>query len=89
MTTIYLTTIYTRRGSQIITVSADWSQGSCVVKGDPCRRQVADFQHEPEEALRAALENCTLLEGMPAHNTKAAIEEAMATAVLSDEDQLP
>ena len=80
-----MTTIYTKWGSDIIAVSADWAQASCPVEGDEHGRQVADFSHSPEAALRAALEDCASHERMSDDEAEEAIDEAMSEATHSDE----
>ena len=76
------TTISTKWGSDTVSVSADWAQASCPVYGDTRGRQVADFRHRPELAIRAALEDCAASEGMDmdAIATKAMISEAVDAA---------
>lgn len=80
-----MTTIYTKWGSDIIAVSADWAQASCPVEGDEHGRQVADFRHSPEAALRAALEDCASIEGMDDDEAEKAIDAAMSKATHADE----
>ena len=77
------TTIHTKWGADDVAVSADWAQASCTVEGDDHGRQVADFRHSPEAALRAQLEDCAIIEGMD--DAEAAIAAAMEEAILEEE----
>jgi len=79
-----MTTIYTKWGSDIVAVSADWSQAACPVTGDEHGRQVADFRHSPEAALRASLADCASHEGMDDDEAETAIEAAMSHAKHAD-----
>lgn len=74
------TTIYTEWGSDIVAVSADWAEAACPVEGDAHGRQVADFRHSPEAALRAALEDCASAERMDEDEVEDSIDAAMSDA---------
>jgi len=76
------TTIWTKWGSDIVAVSADWAQAACPVEGDEHGRQVADFRHSPEAALRASLEDCARIEG--ADDADDAVDAAMSEATHED-----
>ncbi len=78
------TTIHTKWGDDDIAVSANWAQASDPVEGDAHGRQVADFRHSPEAALRAQLEECACIEGMD-DEADAAIDAAMADATMEEE----
>mgnify|MGYP000213683603 CR=1 FL=1 len=58
------TTYSTKWGSDVVSVSADWGEASSRVEGVSGGRQVADFRHSGEAALRAALVECAETEGM-------------------------
>ena len=79
-----MTTIWTKWGSDIVAVSADWAQAACQVMGDEHGRQVADFRHSPEAALREALEDCASHEGMDDDEASDAIDAAMSCAKRAD-----
>lgn len=75
------TTYTTRWGSDDISVTADWAQASCPVEGDEHGRQVADFRHDGEAALRTALEDCASMEGMSDDESASMIDAAMVEAI--------
>ena len=79
------TTIHTKWGNDVVAVSADWAQASDPVEGDDHGRQVADFRHSPEAALRAQLEDCACIERMDDDEAEAAIDAAMEEAIHEDE----
>lgn len=78
------TTIWTTWGNDIIAVSADWSEASCQIEGDSHGRQVAEFCHHPNAALRAALEDKAQSEGLPLDYSRLQIDRAMDSAVHED-----
>ena len=64
-TTTYTTTYTTTCWGQAYSVRANWAQASCPVEVryqsepwtyDPCGRQVSEFRHSPEDAMRAWIE---------------------------------
>lgn len=58
-------TLYkTKWGSDTIEIAADFSQASCQVWGVSGGRQVADFRHDSTLAMRSALEDCALADGL-------------------------
>ena len=76
-----MSTLKTRWGSDIISVSANWNEASDQVTGDITGGyQVADFRHRPQRALRRALEQCAAEEGMSAEDSAALIETALDNA---------
>jgi hypothetical protein len=78
-----LTTHKTMWGESEIEVSADWAQASSPVWGVPGGRQVADFRHRPERAIRAAVESCATAEGLDIEDADVAakIQAAVDSAV--------
>lgn len=58
-----MTTYRTEWGADTIEISADFTQAANQVIGTN-GRQVADFQHRPEQAMRYALEREAQAEGM-------------------------
>lgn len=78
------TTIHTRWGSDTIAVSADWAQSSCPVEGDAHGRQVADFRHDPTEALRAAVMDAAMADGLSESDADQLAEVALLRAVHAD-----
>ena len=67
----------TNWGDDTITISADFSEASSPVIGDPCGRQVADFRHSPRRAMRAALEAAARADGLQAEEAEDKIEDAL------------
>lgn len=78
------TTIYTQWGRDTIAVSADWSQASCAVEGDAHGRQVADFRHNPTEALRVAVMDAAMVDGLSESDADHLSEVAVLKAVHAD-----
>ena len=73
-------------GSVTVAVAARWSDASAPVMiwdggWSDSPRQVADYGHSPSRALRAALEECAIAEGLDADQAEALIEQAMDEAV--------
>jgi len=83
------TKYFTEWGSDYVSVSADWSEASSLVEGVSGGRQVADFRHSGEAALRAALEECAVTEGMGIEDdaTIEMIDHAMEGMRVADEDE--
>lgn len=76
------TTYRTVWGADAIEITADFAQASCPVEGTN-GRQVADFRHEPAEALRYAIESEARAEGLDPEDGEVAalIDNAVANMV--------
>ncbi len=75
-----MTTYTTTWGSDTIEITADFTQAADQVIGDAAGRQVADFQHRPEQAMRAVLEDVAQADGLDIcdPDTTELIDEAVA-----------
>ena len=74
-------------GSDSICVTANWAEASSPIEGLPCR-QVADFRHNPWDALAQALREAAQADGLDPDDeeTAALLDEAMEDATCDDED---
>jgi hypothetical protein len=74
-----ITTYRTEWGADTIEISANFAEASCSVAGTN-GRQVADFCHDPEDAMRYAIEREARAEGLDPEDdeTEAAIDAAVA-----------
>lgn len=83
-----ITKISTKWGSDKIEVYADWSQASCQVMGDiEGGYQVADFCHSKYAALRKALGQCAMYDGMDEDESEPLIDRAMKKAVEKEREE--
>lgn len=76
-------TIYrTIWGSDTIEISANFAEASCQVEGTN-GRQVADFCHRPEQAMRYAVEQAAVADGLDMDDDETAemIDDAVASMV--------
>ena len=75
-----MTTYRTKWGSDDVVMLANFAEASCPIDGDQRGRQVADFRHRPEAAMRAILEDEASDEGFDAESpeTIEMIDDAVA-----------
>lgn len=78
------TTYTTTWGSDEIVIAADFAEASAQIEGLG-DRQVADFGHSPRKAMKAALMECAVAEGISNDDgTDELIEESLSKMTASE-----
>ena len=67
-------------------ISANFAEASCPVIGDDHGRQVADFRHCPQAAMRSQLEECADAEGGDCEDPEAVAEIEKALDAMTESD---
>lgn len=76
-------------GGETYSVSADWAQASSPVDGVDGGRQVADFRHRPELALRQSIEESIRYSGDDPDDMADEIDAAIEAAEITDPPEYP